>query len=161
MSNQAKTLPKIPEQITAGTQRIPPQNLEAEASVLGALMLDKDAIIKVADFLNPDDFYKETNRLIFSCIQELFESREPIDVLSVGEKLKAKKELETIGGTANLTNLVNLVPSAAHVQHYAKIVHQKGTLRNLIGAASNITELAYKETEDVEVLLDEAESKTF
>ncbi len=129
--------------------------------MLGAILLDKDAIVKIADIINPEDFYKETHRLIYACMQELFESREPLDVLSVSEKLKSKKDLEKIGGSGTLTSLVNLVPSAAHVVHYAKIVRQKATLRNLISVSNDITELAYKETEDVEVLLDEAEQKLF
>lgn len=161
MNKLAISLPRVSPAASGVSERVPPQNLDAESSVLGALMLDKDAIIKVADIIKPEDFYKKAYYLIYASMQELFESREPLDVLSVSEKLKSKKELEKIGGSSVLTNLVNLVPSAAHVVHYAKIVRQKATLRNLIAAANDITELAYKETEDVEVLLDEAEQKLF
>lgn len=147
--------------IITGTSPIPPQNLEAEGSVLGALLLDKDAIIQVADFLTTNDFYKDNHGTIYSAILELFEAREPIDVLSVSEKLRAKGKLDEIGGQSTLTNLVNGVPSAAHVKYYGKIVQEKATLRRLIRAANEISELGYQEQEDVSHTLDCAEQKLF
>ncbi|OGI28067.1 MAG: replicative DNA helicase [Candidatus Moranbacteria bacterium RIFOXYB1_FULL_43_19] len=144
-----------------GEARIPPQNIEAEMSVLGSLMLDKDAIIKIADLVHSDDFYKDANRLIYETMIDLFEEREPIDVLSLSNKLEEKKQLEKIGGSGYLTDLVNSVPTASNVVHYAKVVQKKSLLRKLISAASDIIELGYEEAEDVEKVLDEAEQKLF
>ncbi|PIX90864.1 MAG: replicative DNA helicase, partial [Candidatus Moranbacteria bacterium CG_4_10_14_3_um_filter_44_15] len=139
----------------------PPQNIEAEMSVLGSLMLDKDAIIKIADLVHPDDFYKDANRLIYETMLELFEDREPIDVLSLSNHLEEKKNLEEVGGSGYLTDLVNSVPTASNVVHYAKVVQKKSLLRKLISTASDIVELGYQEAEDVEKVLDEAEQKLF
>src|SRR4030043_1343544 len=144
-----------------GEARVPPQNIEAEMSVLGSLMLDKDAIIKIADLGHPDYFYKDANRLIYETMLELFEDREPIDVLSLSNKLEEKKNLEKIGGAGYLTDLVNSVPTASNVAHYAKVVQKKSLLRKLISAASDIIELGYEEAEDVEKVLDEAEQRLF
>lgn len=141
--------------------RLPPQNLEAEASVLGGLMLDQDAIIKVADIISPDDFYDRRNYLIYDTMLDLYEDRASIDVLTVSNKLEEKKQLEGTGGVSYLTSLVNSTPSSAHVVHYAKIVQRKSTLRKLIHASSEITSSAYAETEDIDALLDKAEQKLF
>jgi replicative DNA helicase len=141
--------------------RLPPQNIEAEQSVLGSLMLDKDAAIKVSDILKSDDFYRGVHQSIFEIILELFERGEPIDLLSVSNRLEEKEELENIGGTSYLTDLINTVPSAANIVHYAKIVQKKKLHRDLIDAARNITQLGYQEIEDVENLLDEAEKRIF
>ncbi len=150
-----------PTKFNLGEARIPPQNIEAEMSVLGSLMLDKNAVIKVADFLRPEDFYKEANRMIFEVMLELYEDREPIDVLSLSNRLEEKKKLEEVGGASYLTELVNSVPSASNVIHYAKVVQKKSLLRKLIEAASDVVELGYEEAEDVEKILDEAEQKIF
>ncbi len=144
-----------------GETRLPPQNIEAEMSVLGSLMLDKDAIIKISDLIRPEDFYKDAHRLIFETMLELFEDREPIDVLSLSNKLEEKKKLEEIGGSSYLTELVNSVPTASNIVHYAKVVQKKSLLRRMISAASDIIELGYDEAEDVEKVLDEAEQKLF
>ncbi len=141
--------------------KLPPQNVEAEKSLLGCLMLDPDAINKVVDFLLKEDFYKETHQKIYNSIFELFEKREPIDVLTVSSRLRERKHLETIGGVAYLTSLVNAVPTASHILNYAKIVGQKRILRNLIEAGQTIDALAYQETEDVDELVDRAEKKIF
>jgi replicative DNA helicase len=141
--------------------RVPPQNIEAEQSVLGSLMLDREAIIKVADFLKPEDFYKQAHELIFETMLKLYEDREPLDVLSISNKLEEKGKLEEVGGSSYISSLVNSVPSASHVSHYAKLVQKKGMLRRLISTASNIVELGYSGTEDVEKLLDEAEQGIF
>jgi replicative DNA helicase len=141
--------------------RVPPHNTEAEQSVLGSLMLDKDAIIKVADFLQPGDFYKNSHGEIFETMLELYEERDPIDVLSISNKLEEKGKLEEIGGSSYIASLVNIVPSASHVIHYAKVVQKKGMLRRLINTASKIVEMGYSGTEDVEKLLDEAEQGIF
>jgi replicative DNA helicase len=141
--------------------RVPPHNLEAEQSVLGSLMLDKDAIIKVADFLAIGDFYKDTHNVIYDTMLRLYENKEPIDVLSLSNKLEENKKLEIIGGSGYLASLVNTVPSAANVVHYAKVVQKKAILRRLINISTEITEIGYQESEDVEKTLDQAEQKLF
>jgi len=141
--------------------KLPPQNIEAEKSLLGALMIDPQAILKVVDFLIPRDFYKENHQKIYQAMVELFEKRDSIDVLSISNRLKEKNQLEDIGGAGYLTSLVNFVPTATHVLNYAKIVQEKRILRDLIGASYEIGNLAYQESEDVDVLLDQAEKKIF
>ncbi|MEI9966892.1 MAG: replicative DNA helicase [Candidatus Moraniibacteriota bacterium] len=141
--------------------RLPPQNLEAEASVLGSLMLDKDAIIRVADIVKVGDFYKDSHNAIYETMLALYEEREPIDVLSLANRLEERNELERVGGSAYLASLVNSVPSATNVAHYAKVVQKKSLLRRLIAAASEIVEMGYDESEDVQKVLDEAEQKLF
>lgn len=141
--------------------RLPPQNLEAEASVLGSLMLDKDAIIKIADILHSEDFYEEKNKYIYLVMLELYEKSISIDILTVSNLLEEQKRLEFVGGSSYLANLVNTVPTAAHITHYASIVRRKGSLRRLIHAAGEITNLGYKEDMDIEMILDQAEQKLF
>lgn len=138
--------------------KIPPQNLEAEQSVLGSLLLDKDALIKVADFLKPDDFYREDHGTIYNAILKLYEKRKPIDVLTLTDLLEKEKKLKSIGGASYLTTLVNGVPTSANVVTYAQIIQQKSTLRRMISAASSIAELGYDENTEIESLLDSAES---
>lgn len=141
--------------------KLPPQNTQAEISLLGALLLDKDAIIKIADGVASTDFYATKHQIIFAAILNLYEKREPIDVVTLANKLEQAGELETIGGASYLTNLVNSVPSAAHVANYASIVRSKATLRNLIQAASTINNLAYDETNPLDSLLDASEQTLF
>ncbi|MAF20154.1 MAG: replicative DNA helicase [Parcubacteria group bacterium] len=141
--------------------KLPPQNIEAEQSVLGSLMLDKEAISRVADILKPDDFYRNTHANIYQIMLELFEKNEPIDLLSLTNRLKEKKQMEEIGGTSYLTSLVNSVPTAAHITHYTKIVKSKKVLRDLIDTSHQITQLSYQEPEDIENLVDTAEQKIF
>lgn len=140
---------------------MPPQSIDAEMSVLGSLMLDQEAIYRVSDILSVRDFYKPAHQVIYEAMVDLFKSREPIDVVSVSTRLREKGTLEDIGGSAYLANLVNLVPTAGHVQHYAKIVHKKRVLRDLIDASYHISELGYREEDSVEELLDEAEQRIF
>src|SRR3989344_861199 len=129
------------QQIQNWAGRIPPQNLEAEQSVLGSLLLDKDAIIKIADLLTAEDFYEEKHQIIFKAILQLFEERSSIDILTTSNKLEEGSSLEKVGGIGYLTTLVNTVPSAAHVVHYAQIVRKKGTLRRLITQSTEIVSL--------------------
>lgn len=143
------------------TLRISPNNLEAEQSVLGSLMLDKEAIVKIADFLLPVDFYKNNHQKIFETMLSLYEEREPIDVLSISNKLEEISKLEEVGGSSYIASLVNIVPSASHVVHYAKVVQKKAMLRRLISAADKIVEMGYSGNEDVERILDEAEQGIF
>jgi len=146
---------------TRAIDKIPPQNLEAESSTLGSLLIDKDAIIKIADILDASDFYKDNNGAIFETMMELYEQRTPIDILSLSSRLQEKGILERIGGHTYLTELANNIPSSSHVLHYAKIVQRKSTLRKLLQAASEITNLGFQETEDVENLMDEAERRLY
>lgn len=141
--------------------KLPPQNIDAEKSVLGALMLDKDAIIRVANLIRLGDFYKDIHNLIYETMLDLYEKREPIDVLSLSNRLEEKNQLDAIGGSSYLATLVNTVPSSSNIVHYAKVVQKKSTLRKLIETASEIVELGYREEEDVEKLLDQAEQKLF
>lgn len=142
-------------------QKIPPQNLEAEASILGALLIDKEAIIKIGDTLKPGDFYKDINGFIYQAILDLFEKHEPIDILSVANRLNEKKQLEMVGGKAYIADLTAAVPNASHVLTYANIIRKKSTLRKLEQAAAEISEFSFSEDQDVEKLLDRAEQKLF
>jgi len=142
-------------------EKLPPQNLEAERSLLGSLMLDRNAIVKVVDFLEPRDFYKATHQEIYQAIQDLFSRGEPIDLLSISSRLQELGKLEAVGANAYLAELINSVPTAFHVFNYAKIVQKKRILRDLIGASYEIGRLGYAEEEDPDVLLDEAERKIF
>lgn len=141
--------------------RIPPHSLEAEASVLGALLLDKNAIVNVAEFLRPLHFYDTKHSFIFETIIELYEARDPIDVLTVSERLKRKKRLEEIGGVSYLAELVNRVPTSAHVEHYGKIVKEASTKRSLMQAAAKLVELSLDDRLPAAELLDKAELEVF
>ena len=142
-------------------EKITPQNLEAEQSLLGSLLIDKDAVIRVADIVRTEDFYKESHGIIFEAILDLFSRHEPIDILSLTTKLEERGKLEQIGGRSYLMTLANSVPTASHVVHYANIVQKKATLRRLLVAAGEITSLGYNEEEEVEAVLDKAEQKLF
>ncbi len=130
-------------------------------AVLGALMLDGNAILQIVDVLNPEDFYREDHHLIYNTMLDLFGQQAPLDIRSVGSRLKEKKQLDKVGGHTYLTELVNGVPSASSAKHYAEIVRKKSILRHLIEAANHIHQLGYKEDEDLDYLLDEAEQKIY
>ncbi|MEK7124078.1 MAG: replicative DNA helicase, partial [Patescibacteria group bacterium] len=142
-------------------EKKPPQNIEAEQCQLGCLMLDKNALVKVADFISADDFYKESHRQIYRAMAELFEKMEPIDIVSVSTRLKEKEKLEPVGGSSYLTSLINSVPTATHVANYAKIVREKKILRDLIEASQQIGLDAFDESQDIDILLDKAEKRVF
>jgi len=141
--------------------RVPPQNVDAEKSVLGAILLDKDALIKMVDMVEPEDFYEDRHGIIYDAMQKLFEKRKPIDLVTLSEILEAEGKIKEIGGSSYLAEIVNSTPSATNIVHYAQIVAEKATLRRLITAAGNITELGYDEDADLSNLLDEAEQKLF
>ncbi len=143
------------------TVRIPPHNEEAEISVLGSILLEKDAIIKVADILIPEDFYSDAHRIIYDNMISLYEKNQPIDLVTLTNKLTEKKLLEGVGGAGYISTLVNSVPSAANIIHYAKIIADKALLRRLIESSSDITSLAYNEKNETSKILDEAEQKIF
>ncbi|MDP3725140.1 MAG: replicative DNA helicase [Nanoarchaeota archaeon] len=140
--------------------KLPPQDIEAESSVLGALLLDKDAIIKIADLLSPHDFYAPGHQKIYKVILELFETGRPIDALTLQARLKEKGELEGIGGTSYISDLIDSVPSSAHIVHYANIVREKRVRRDLLRAASEIGEKAL-DPENFEEILDQVEKRIF
>jgi replicative DNA helicase len=141
--------------------KLPPQNIEAEASLLGCLMIDKDAIFKIADTLRPEDFYKDSHGLIYETMRELYSRHEPIDILTLTSKLEEKNKLEAVGGRTYISELGNTVATSAHIIHYSNIIQRKATLRRLLSASAEITELGYREDEEIEKLLDEAEQKLF
>ncbi len=143
------------------TIKKPPQNIEAEQSLLGCLMLDKNAIIRVSDTISAEDFYKDSHKNIYGAMMDLFAKSEPIDILSISSKLKEHNVLEQIGGSAYLTSLINTVPTATHVANYAKIVREKKILRDLISASAQIGTDAFDETQEVDSLLDKAEKTVF
>ncbi len=143
------------------TEKVPPQNIEAEQSLLGSLMLDPEAIFRVVDFLRPRDFYKKSHCHIYETIISLLNKREAIDLLSVSAHLKERKLLKEIGGKGYLTSLVNSVPTSSHAADYANMICKKRVLRDLIGFGQEISISAYDEERDVDMLLDEAEKKIF
>lgn len=138
-----------------------PNNTEAEASLLGSLLIDSDAIVKVSDILSPEDFYDEKHKEIFSAAMDLYGKRSSIDVLTLTNNLKEKGLLEAVGGSSYLTELTNFVPTASHVLEYAKIIEVKAIRRRIIQASHEIAELGMKETENVQELIETAESKLF
>jgi replicative DNA helicase len=142
-------------------EKIPPQNLDAEKSILGCVLIDKDALNKVVDFLAPEDFYSRNHQIIYSAALNLFEKHEPIDILSLSNRLKEFGQLDEAGGISYLTSLASSVPTSSHIGTYGKIVQRKKMLRDLIGAAHHISSLGHNEEEDIEHLLDEAEQKVF
>jgi len=150
----------MPNTVTV-TAPLPPQNLDAEKSLLGALIIDRESINKVVDFLHSEDFYNRNHQVIYEGILRLFEKRENIDILSLSNKLREMGELDQIGGVGYLTSLATSVPTAAHIATYGKIVQRKKTLRNLLDAANHIIGLGHREEDDIENLLDEAEQKLF
>ncbi|MDD5072079.1 MAG: DnaB-like helicase N-terminal domain-containing protein [Patescibacteria group bacterium] len=148
-------------QTTEEIGRMPPQNIEAEQSLLSCILIDKDAIIKVADIISENDFYKDTHRLIFIVIKELYNHREPIDILTLTNRLEEKKQLSDIGGRTYLAQLSSFVATSSNVVQYANIVQRKATLRRLQTAASEIMDLSYQEEEEIDKVLDQTEQKNF
>lgn len=141
--------------------KVPPQNTEAEASLLGALLIDPDAIVKIADLVTSDDYYDERNRRIFEAVLQLYEKHSPIDVLTLSDQLKGTGFLDMVGGPSYLTELTNFVPTAAHAEQYAQIVAQKALRRRLIKASQDIVGLGYDEGRNLQELIEEAESRLF
>lgn len=135
---------------------IPPHDIDAERSVLGALLIDKDAIVKVVEFLRPSHFYKDAHTSVYQAIMTLYEKREPADLITIPSELKKMGELERIGGVTYLTELVNSVPTAANVEAYAKLIKTDAIKRSMISVAAEIGELVFEETE-VDNLLDKSE----
>ncbi len=141
--------------------KIPPQNLAAEQSVVGSMLLDKNAVIKVIETLHPDSFYRDAHRYIYEAVLDLFDRGEPVDLVTVTEALRKNGKLEAAGGAVYITDLLNSVPTAANVEHYAKIVEEKAVLRRLIEAGTRIVSDGFSEPEDVDQILDHAEKAIF
>jgi len=142
-------------------EKIPPQSLEAEMSLVGSVLLDKEAMLKVADIVGPADFYKDGHAKIFETMLDLYAGNEPIDILTLSNRLEEKNVLEGIGGRAYLVSLTNIVPTASNVINYANIVHKKAVRRRLLGASHEIARLGYEENDDLEKILDEAQQSLF
>ena len=140
-------------------ERVPPQNIEAEQAVLGAMLIDKEAIAKASEILTSTDFYREAHRVIFNAMLELYNKNEAVDMVTVTEILKRDNKLEDIGGLAYITSLANVVLTAANVKYHADIVAEKSVLRQLVRVSTEIAAMGYEANEDVGTLLDTAESR--
>ena len=150
-----------PRDKKSSAAKIPPQNLDAEVSLLGAVLIDEDVLTRVTDVLHAEDFYDKRHVTIFEAMLKLYESHRPVDILTLSDELKKKDELELIGGMDYLTELTNMVPTAAHAEHYAEMITQKAMRRRLIKASGEIAELGYDEERMVQELLEKAESEIF
>ncbi|MCU0573132.1 MAG: replicative DNA helicase [Syntrophobacteraceae bacterium] len=142
-------------------QRIPPQQIEAEQSLLGGLLIDGEGFPSVVEILKGDEFYRDAHRTVFRVFQLLFDGNQPIDLITVAELLAERNEIESVGGATYLASLAELVPSAANVAAYARIIKEKALLRRLIQAANEITSYCYSGGKSVEEILDSAESTIF
>ncbi|OKY76684.1 MAG: replicative DNA helicase [Desulfobulbaceae bacterium DB1] len=151
----------IPQQSLSASHRIPPHNREAEQCVLGAVLQQQGILAKIIDFLRPDDFYFQGNKLIFKAMLALFEKNEPQDLITVTNYLKTSNSLAESGGPAYLASLTDLVPLASNVVYYSKIVREKSILRQLIATTTDIAGRCYEEQDDIEKLLDEVEQTVF
>lgn len=140
-------------------ERVPPQNIEAEQSVLGAMLIDKEAIAKATEILNADDFYREAHRVIFNAMLELYNKNEAVDMVTVTDILRRDNKLEDVGGIAYITSLANVVLTAANVKFHAEIVAEKSVLRQLVRVSTEIAAMGYEANDEVGVLLDTAESR--
>jgi len=141
--------------------RLPPQSLEAEQSVLGAILIDREAIVEVAEFLKPQDFYRQSHGSIFRAMLGLYEKSEPLDLVTVAEALERENDLDGSGGRAYLSTLSSQTPTAIHAVQYARIVERKAILRNLIGAAGKIAGIGYEDPAEIQEAIDRAESELF
>ncbi len=146
---------------TKTSNDIQPQNLEAEASLLGSIIIDSEAIVKIADQIKASDFYDKKHERIYEAIDYLYEHHKPVDVLTLADQLKNTGYLDSIGGPSYLSELTNFVPTAAHVEQYAEIVSQKALRRRLISASQEITGLSYDESKQLTELIEAAETKLF
>lgn len=147
--------------LNEGIQRIPPNSLEAEQSVLGAMLLDKEAITAATELITGEDFYREAHKEIFEAIVEIFDRGDPVDLITLTEKLKVRNTLEAVGGITYLTNLMNVVPATHNVHYYAKIIEDKALLRRLIKSSNEIMAKSFEATEEVSSIIDSAEKSIF
>ena len=142
-------------------QKVPPHSDEAEKSVLGSILIDKDAIVQVSEFLQPDHFYQNKHSDIYAAMIKLFEAREPIDLVTLPQKLKSMKMLDAVGGVGYVSSLVEGVPSSANIKHYGEIIQGYYTRRRLIADSSSMIEMSFDEGSDIAGILDSAEQKVF
>ncbi|MCX8033698.1 MAG: replicative DNA helicase [Thermodesulfovibrio sp.] len=147
--------------IETSIDRLPPQSLEAEQAVLGAIILEGESITKAIEILSPEDFYREAHRKIYNSMLELFNKNEPIDLITITEHLRDKGELEEVGGLPYLSTLATVVPTAANIRYHAKLVREKALMRAVIRACTEIVTKVYEEPEDAEEMLDYAEKLIF
>ena len=146
---------------TSKSGRVPPQNLDAEASLLGAILIDEDVLTRVSDHVHSEDFYDARHRTLFEAMLTLYEHHQPVDLLTLTDQLKKKDQLDSIGGTEYVSELTNLVPTAAHAEHYAEIITQKAMRRRLIKASTDIATLGFDEERPISELLEKAEAEIF
>lgn len=145
----------------AGQTKLLPQNIEAEKAVIGGILMDKDAIVNVAEFLLPEFFYDEKHKLIYEAMLELYDSRDPIDIVTLPAKLKNLKTLKIVGGVGYLTELINQTPSSHNIESHGKLVRDAYIRRQLIKISSELSDLGFSDSDDVENILDLAEQKLF
>ncbi len=150
-----------PASIHSSSHRLPPQNLEAEQCVLGSVLLQKGALERALEIVEPEDFYREAHKTIFGAMVALFNKNEPIDLITVTNILKNQNKIDAIGGPAYLASLTDIVPVSANIVYYGRIVHQKGILRKLIEVSSDIANRCYEAQDDIDTLVDEAEQTIF
>lgn len=141
--------------------KVQPQNIDAEKAVLGAIMIDKDSIVKIADTLSPEFFYNDKHRHVYEIMLDLYENRDPIDIVTVTSRLKNKELLEKVGGVAFITELSQETPTAYNVEAHAKIIRDSYIRRKLIQVSGELGEMAYDEKEEIDTVLDNAEQKLF
>lgn len=149
------------KQLETALDRLPPQNIEAEQSVLGAILLENEILASVVEMLAPEDFYKDSHKKIFLAMLDLYKKNEPIDLITLTEQLSRKEQIEEIGGASYLSHIVNLVPTSANIKYHSKIVKEKSLLRNLIRTTTEIITMSYDESIEINELLDAAETKIF
>lgn len=142
-------------------EKVPPQNRDAEMSVLGSMLFEEGALVRALEMLRPEYFYDDNHAKVFSVLLILFEKNRPVDIVTVAEELKVRNQLEEIGGISYLTQLTAMVPTSAHVEHYAHIVKEKALLRNLIKSATEIVQQCFDSGDDVSSVLDSAERMVF
>ena len=142
-------------------EKLPPHNMEAEQSVLGSLLIDRDAVIRIASFLKPSDFYSSGNGLIYEAILDLYNRRIPPDFVTIVDELTRRERLQDVGGITYLTELINAVPTAVHIEFYGHIVERTATLRRLIDAGATIVSIGYDDSIEVEDALDRSERAIF
>ncbi|PJA14803.1 replicative DNA helicase, partial [Candidatus Dojkabacteria bacterium CG_4_10_14_0_2_um_filter_Dojkabacteria_WS6_41_15] len=139
------------------SQRIPPQNIDAEKSILGAILLDRDALVKVLSFLRPEHFYERRHEVIYKAMSDLFMASISIDQLTLTDYLQKQKMLQEVGGRSYIVELIEAVPTSAHAEQYAKTIKEKSLRRSLISAAASITDLAFDEEKPTSDVVNQAQ----
>lgn len=149
------------KEVESHIDRLPPQNVEAEQSIIGAILIDNEALPKALEIIGIDDFYKTSHRKIFRSMVELFDRNEPIDLITLTDYMKRSDELDAVGGISYLSSLVNMVPTAANIKYHSKIVREKGLLRSLLRSATEIASKVYEDNLEAEEMVDYAEKSIF